>query len=212
TSTATRVAAGTSSRRSSSRFAANSPLIKLIPVRLPPGRARLATRPGPTGSSLETKTMGIVVVAALAANPEPPAATMRATMLCGRARSPAALAAARAPRAARGSRAAEERDELAPLHGLPQPEGHTLPHRCSNAALCITAKLIVGMTRWVNLDRWPKATSPFLRMPLMATDPVCHIELSRSANCPLGRRDSRYGLPKGNSAKPTIGFIEPLLT
>ncbi len=68
TSTATRVAAGTSSRRSSSRFAANSPSKKLIPVRLPPGRARLATRPSLTGSSADTKTMGIVVVAALAAN------------------------------------------------------------------------------------------------------------------------------------------------
>jgi hypothetical protein len=38
--------------------------MKLIPVRLPPGRARLATKPSPTGSSPETKTMGIVVVAA----------------------------------------------------------------------------------------------------------------------------------------------------
>ena len=45
TSTARRAAPGTSSRRSSSRFAANSPTKKLIPVRLPPGRARLATRP-----------------------------------------------------------------------------------------------------------------------------------------------------------------------
>src|SRR6516225_5977905 len=29
------------------------------------------------------------------------------------------------------------------LMGTPQPEGHTLSHRCRNAALCITAKLIV---------------------------------------------------------------------
>src|SRR5262249_4164770 len=39
TSTATRVALGTSSRSSSSRFATNSELKKLIPVRFPPGRA-----------------------------------------------------------------------------------------------------------------------------------------------------------------------------
>src|SRR6516165_1592038 len=51
------------SRRSSSRFAANSPARKLTPVRLPPGRARLATRPSLTGSSLTMKTIGIVVVA-----------------------------------------------------------------------------------------------------------------------------------------------------
>ena len=68
TSTAIRAAPGTSSRRSSSRFAANSAVRKLTPVRLPPGRARLATRPSLTGSSPTTKTMGIVVVAALAAN------------------------------------------------------------------------------------------------------------------------------------------------
>ena len=45
-----------------------SRLKKLMPVRLPPGRARLATRPSATGSSATAKTIGIVVVAALAAN------------------------------------------------------------------------------------------------------------------------------------------------
>src|SRR5262245_62633368 len=70
TRTATRVAAGTSSRRSSSRFATNSPAKKLIPVALPPGRARLATRPSRTGSSGTEKTMGIVVVGDLAAKAE----------------------------------------------------------------------------------------------------------------------------------------------
>src|SRR5262245_40507034 len=49
TITATRATDGTSSRRSSSRFAVNSPLTLLTPVRLPPGRARLATRPSLTG-------------------------------------------------------------------------------------------------------------------------------------------------------------------
>src|SRR5262249_15279525 len=50
------------------RFAANSSPKKLIPVRLPPGRARLATRPSVTGSSAARKTIGIVVVAAFAAS------------------------------------------------------------------------------------------------------------------------------------------------
>ena len=40
---------------------------KLTPVALPPGRARLATRPSLTGSSPTPKTIGIVAVAALAA-------------------------------------------------------------------------------------------------------------------------------------------------
>jgi ABC-type uncharacterized transport system substrate-binding protein len=39
------VQSGTSARNSSSRFAVNSPLKKLIPVKFPPGRARLATKP-----------------------------------------------------------------------------------------------------------------------------------------------------------------------
>jgi len=51
TSTATRAALGTNSRRSPSRLATTSAVKKLIPVRFPPGRARLATRPSLTGSS-----------------------------------------------------------------------------------------------------------------------------------------------------------------
>jgi hypothetical protein len=55
-------------QNSSSRFAVNSLANQLMPVRLPSGRARLATRSSPTGSSGELKTMGTAVVAALAAN------------------------------------------------------------------------------------------------------------------------------------------------
>ena len=68
TSTATRTALGTSSCRSRSRLAATSWAKKLMPVALPPGRARLATRPSLTGSSPTPKTIGIVAVAALAAS------------------------------------------------------------------------------------------------------------------------------------------------
>ena len=42
--------------------------MKLTPVTLPPGRLRLATRPTSTGSPPVTKTIGTVVVAALAAS------------------------------------------------------------------------------------------------------------------------------------------------
>src|SRR5262249_33430148 len=82
TSIATRAALGNSSRRSSSRFAANSVVRKPMPVRFPPGRARLATRPTLTGSSPVMKTMGIVDVAALAANIEGiPAGVITATKI-----------------------------------------------------------------------------------------------------------------------------------
>src|ERR1035437_10115089 len=50
TSTATRTALGTRSYRSRRRLAASSLTKKLMPVALPPGRARLATRPSRTGS------------------------------------------------------------------------------------------------------------------------------------------------------------------
>jgi hypothetical protein len=41
-------------------------------------------------------------------------------------------------------RAAEQRDEVAPSHGLPpEAEGRTLPHRCVRTLVCITAKLCV---------------------------------------------------------------------
>jgi hypothetical protein len=53
--------------QSASRFAVNSVAKKFMPVRLPPGRARLPTRPSLTGSSLTPKTIWISVVAALAA-------------------------------------------------------------------------------------------------------------------------------------------------
>src|SRR5262249_17611948 len=66
-STAMRVAEGSSSRTSSKCFATSSALKMLMPVRLPPGRARLGTRPSLTGSSATEKTMGIVVVASFAA-------------------------------------------------------------------------------------------------------------------------------------------------
>src|SRR5207253_2187564 len=64
---ATRARPGTASLRSSSRFPMSSGFMTLSPVRFPPGRARLATNPAPTGSALDAMTMGMVLVACLAA-------------------------------------------------------------------------------------------------------------------------------------------------
>ena len=61
---------GTSSDSSSSRLGVSSAARLLKPVRLPPGRARLATRPAPTGSPTPVKTIGIVEVAFFAASAE----------------------------------------------------------------------------------------------------------------------------------------------
>src|SRR5262245_18733138 len=57
---ATRLAAGRSSRKSPNRFAFTSAVKKLRPVALPPGRARLVTRPSFTGSSAAMNAIGIV--------------------------------------------------------------------------------------------------------------------------------------------------------
>src|SRR5262249_36412939 len=70
-------AAGTSSCSSSNRFCPTSTFNVLTPVRLAPGRLRLATSPAATGSTPATKTIGIVEVAVFAASAEetpPPAA------------------------------------------------------------------------------------------------------------------------------------------
>ena len=58
---------GTSSCSKPSCFAATSETKKCTPVALPPGRARLATSPSFTGSSVAPNTMGMVAVAAFAA-------------------------------------------------------------------------------------------------------------------------------------------------
>src|SRR5437764_13818727 len=63
---ATRAAPGTIVRNSSRRFAANSLAKKFTPVRLPPGRLRLATSPILTGSAPTWKTIGIVVFSTFA--------------------------------------------------------------------------------------------------------------------------------------------------
>jgi hypothetical protein len=71
---------GTSSDSSSSRFGVSSRLITLKPVTLPPGRARLATRPPPTGSLTPVKTIGIVEVAFFAASAEGPLAAITSSL------------------------------------------------------------------------------------------------------------------------------------
>jgi hypothetical protein len=58
------------SRTSPKRFGPSSTVKRLTPVALPLGRLKLATRPSWTGSSPMVNTMGIVVVAALAAKAE----------------------------------------------------------------------------------------------------------------------------------------------
>src|SRR5262245_532483 len=68
-STANVVVLGTRSRNNSSRFAARGDVKKVTPVTLPLGRLRLLTSPGATGSPPIANTIGIDVVAALAASP-----------------------------------------------------------------------------------------------------------------------------------------------
>ena len=62
------LASGTNSESSSSRLGISSAVRMVNPVRLPPGRAKLATRPFSTGSVPVSKTIGIVKVAVFAAN------------------------------------------------------------------------------------------------------------------------------------------------
>ena len=81
TSSATTAAFGTSSCSKPKPFEVSSALNQLIPVRLPPGRLRLATRPTLTGSTPLVNTIGIVAVDAFAASAAllPPVAAIAAT-------------------------------------------------------------------------------------------------------------------------------------
>ena len=64
----TRASLGTASLSISSLLVFSSGDKLEFPVTLPPGRARLATKPAPTGSPEFAITMGMVVVAFFAAN------------------------------------------------------------------------------------------------------------------------------------------------
>ena len=64
----TRASLGTASLSISSLLVFSSGAKLEFPVTLPPGRARLATRPAPTGSAELVITMGMVLVAPFAAN------------------------------------------------------------------------------------------------------------------------------------------------
>src|SRR3546814_13930161 len=65
--TATLLSVGTSSLSSCTRFPAISEALTATPVMLPPGCPRFGTRPISTGAYTAKKTMGIDVVALLAA-------------------------------------------------------------------------------------------------------------------------------------------------
>ena len=60
--------AGSSSRNTSTRLGTISTFNVVTPVRLPPGRLRLATSPTSTGYVPSMKTIGIAEVASFAAN------------------------------------------------------------------------------------------------------------------------------------------------
>jgi hypothetical protein len=61
--TATRVSFGTTSLSNCSRLALSSTFMSERPVMFPPGRAKFATKPDPTGSLTMAMTIGMVVVA-----------------------------------------------------------------------------------------------------------------------------------------------------
>jgi hypothetical protein len=63
----TLIALGNNSRSNCNSFGPSSTVKLAMPVRFAPGLLRLATRPNATGSPPETKTIGMVAVAAFAA-------------------------------------------------------------------------------------------------------------------------------------------------
>ena len=81
-SIAIRLAEGTSSCSRPKRFASTAVISILTPVALPPGLAKLSTRPSLIGSTPLINTSGIVFVTALTASAVtgPPTAAITATL------------------------------------------------------------------------------------------------------------------------------------
>ena len=115
---------GTTSRKSSICLAARSVDWFDRPVTLPPGRARLATRPVPTGSPADANTIGITDVTCFAAMTfAVPAVTMTSTF---RRTNSAAISAARSVRPS------AQRYSIARVRPSIQPSS---PSRCTRAAV-----------------------------------------------------------------------------
>src|SRR5262249_10362537 len=89
--TPNRAAVCIKSRSNCNRFGPNSAAKFEMPVRFAPGRLRLATRPNVTGSPAVLKTIGMVVVAVLAAST---AGVSLATITATRRRTRSAASAA----------------------------------------------------------------------------------------------------------------------
>ena len=124
TSMATVVALGASWRSSSSRFVPSSLVVKITPVKLAPGRLRLATRPSRTGSVPVANTTGMVVAAALAACAPAVLATITAACrLIRSAREPTAGHYALPPSAARLRHRALRRSRPPSGRGEMRPRG-----------------------------------------------------------------------------------------
>ena len=115
---------GTTSRKSSSRLPARSVDWIDRPVTLPPGRARLATRPVPTGSAAIAKTIGMTDVACFAAmTAAVPAVTMTSTL----SRTNSAAISAK-----RSLRPSAQRYSIATVRPSIQPSSRS---RCTKAAV-----------------------------------------------------------------------------
>jgi hypothetical protein len=87
-------------------------------------------------------------------------------------------------------RTAEQRDELASPHGLPQPEDHTLPHRCRNAALCTTTRRMAEMVR---LGRPADVRCMTVLPPKAEVDPRCCSVAEVHTSRPMHRSKHQAG-------------------
>jgi hypothetical protein len=99
---------------------------------------------------------------------------------------------------------------------LPQPEDHTLPDRCRNAALCITAKSIAEWQRWViRIGPMQGAASPDVRFTANSIriftaegiDAECHLQTSA-----YSITSSAIASSDGGTVMPSILAVWALMT
>ena len=148
------------SRKSSRRLPASSGDVSDRPVTLPPGRARLATRPVLRGSATVANTIGITEVAGFAAKTGGPAVTITSTL---RRANSAAISAKRS------KRPSAQRISITTVRPSIHPSSRS---RCSKAA-----------------THWPAAARVCpLRNPMVGSLPDCCARAaSGHANAPPRR-------------------------
>ena len=173
---ASRRSSGTTSRRSSSSLAGGRSADRFDrPVRLPPGRAKFATRPVPTGSPAVAKTIGMTDVACFAARiAMVPPVTMTSTF----SRTNSAAMSAK-----RSLRPSAQRYSIATVRPSTQPSSRS---RCTNASVHLRMADSESWPRNPMVGILPTRCASAVNGQITAAPPMAAINSRRRIEFPVG--------------------------